>query len=60
MPQIDDLDLPVFGAEAFARLLKIVKKDGELDVRRMYYLLENGYVDADKLLSTEGSNDRLG
>jgi hypothetical protein len=54
--QIDDLDLPKFGAAEFARILKIQKPNGEPDVRRMFYLLECGYVDADKL-SDEKSED---
>jgi hypothetical protein len=37
----DDLDLPVYGVEPIAQILN-------LDLRRAYYALEKGYVDADK------------
>jgi hypothetical protein len=44
MPEIDPLDLPVHGAEAIASILNVRKKDGSLDLRRTFYLLQNGYV----------------
>jgi hypothetical protein len=47
--KLDPLDLPVFGAAEMARILNIVDDDGELDIRRMFYMLEKKYVDADKL-----------
>ena len=50
---IDPLDIPVHGAAAIARILNLVhtsgKKKGKPNERRAFYLLEGGYVDADKL-----------
>jgi hypothetical protein len=46
--KLDPLDLPVFGAAKMARILNVVDDDGELDIRRMFYILEKGFVDADK------------
>ena len=48
MVDIDPQDQPVYGAEAIARILNIFKDDGTPDLRRAFYVLENGYVDADK------------
>ena len=45
--EIDDLDQPVYGAEAIAIVLNL-RKDGKPDTRRAYYACEKGYVDADK------------
>jgi hypothetical protein len=44
----DDIDLPVEGAEAIAEVLNLFDKEGQLDTRRAYYILENGYCDASK------------
>jgi len=48
MSEIDPLDRPVHRAEEIARILNLVKEDGSLDLRRTFYVLEKGYVDADK------------
>jgi hypothetical protein len=48
MSNIDDLDRPVQGAKQIARVLDLKDEDGNLDVRRTFYVLEKGYVDADK------------
>jgi hypothetical protein len=48
MIDIDPLDRLVHGADAIARILNIFKDDGTPDLRRTFYVLENGYVDADK------------
>jgi hypothetical protein len=44
----DILDLPVYGAPAIAKILNLLDENGEPDIRRTYYALEHGYVDADK------------
>ena len=50
---IDPLDRPVNGAEAIAEVLNLLHKKGRRkgkpNARQAYYLLEGGYVDADKL-----------
>jgi hypothetical protein len=46
--QTDDLDKPVYGAEAIAIILNMTK-NGAPDTRRAYHALEKGYVDATKL-----------
>jgi hypothetical protein len=45
----NDLDTPGYGAPWVAEVLNLRKKTGELDDRRAYYVLEKGYVDADKI-----------
>jgi hypothetical protein len=44
----DDLDTPVHGALAIARVLNLRNKRGELDPRKAYYGVEQGHIDADK------------
>jgi hypothetical protein len=44
-----DLDLPVWGAPAIARILNLLDEHGEPDLRRCYYLLEQGHVSASKI-----------
>jgi hypothetical protein len=52
---IDPLDIPVHGAREIARVLNLrkkakgKKKQGEPDERRAYYLLEGGFIDADRM-----------
>jgi hypothetical protein len=46
--EIDPLDLPVHGAAEIARVLNLIDDDGKPDLRRAFYVLEKGYVDADK------------
>jgi hypothetical protein len=48
-PEIDWLDRPVHGAEAIAEVLNLTDKQGKPNRRKAYYLLEGGFVDADKL-----------
>jgi len=43
------LDTPGYGARWIADVLNIRDKNGELDEDRTYYILEAGYVDADKM-----------
>jgi hypothetical protein len=45
----NDLDVPVWGAPAIARILNLVDEHGEPDLRRVYYVLEKGYIDATKI-----------
>jgi hypothetical protein len=42
LPQIDDLDRPVWGAEAFGQIIN-------RDVTHVFYMLNNGLLDADKI-----------
>ena len=53
LPEIDPLDRPVHGAKAIAEVLNLRhtkgKKKGKPHERRAYYLLENKFIDADKL-----------
>jgi hypothetical protein len=44
----DELDLPLWGAEAIGRAANILTKDGKVDLRRTYYKLEEGHLPADK------------
>ena len=48
-PKIDPLDQPVHGAAAIAEILNLRDKRGKPNRRSAYYLLEGGYLDADKL-----------
>jgi hypothetical protein len=43
------LDTPGYGAGWIAEILNLRDHSGALDVRRAYYLLEAGYVDASKV-----------
>jgi hypothetical protein len=45
---IDPLDQVVEGAEAIARVVGLVNEDGSARVRRAFYLLERGFLDATK------------
>jgi hypothetical protein len=44
-----DLDVPVWGAPAIARILNLLDARGQPDLRRCYYVLEQRYVDATKI-----------
>jgi hypothetical protein len=44
----DDLDRPLWGAEAIGREARLLDKAGNVDTRKTYYGLENRYLDADK------------
>lgn len=54
----DPLDRPVYGAKAIANVLNLLKKNGEPDERRAFYMLEKGYVDANKVGETWTSTPR--
>ena len=43
------LDTPGYGARWVAAVLNLRDEAGELDVRRAHYILEQKYVDADKM-----------
>ena len=45
----NDLDEILWGAEAISRAAELVKPDGSVDLRRGFYLLETGAVDATKV-----------
>ena len=55
---MDDLDLPVYGARAIALVLNLRRDNGEPNERRAFYMLEKGYVDADKIGETWTSTPR--
>jgi len=40
----DKLDMPLYGAEAIGRAAHLLNEDA----RKTYYVLERGYIDADK------------
>jgi hypothetical protein len=44
----DDLDRPIWGAKAIARAANLLDEDGEINIRKAFYKLEKGYIDADK------------
>jgi hypothetical protein len=44
----DDLDLPIYGVPAIARILNLLDENGEPDLRRTYYALEKGHADGSK------------
>jgi len=44
----DKLDTPLYGAEAIGRAAHLLNEDGDVDTRKTYYVLEKGYIDADK------------
>jgi hypothetical protein len=44
-----DLDTPIYGVRAIARVLNLIDDHGEVDERRGYYVLEQGHVDASKV-----------
>ena len=44
----DKLDTPLYGAEAIGRAAHLLNEDGDVDTRNTYYVLERGYIDADK------------
>jgi len=43
-----DLDAPLWGAEAIGREARAFTKTGEVDVRKTYHLLEEGFLPATK------------
>jgi hypothetical protein len=49
MPTDNDLDTPIYGAEAIAVILNLIDDDGKPDIRRAYYVAEKGYIDVDKM-----------
>jgi hypothetical protein len=53
-----DLDRPVYGAAAIAKILNLLDENGEPDERRAYYVLERGYADASKMGTTWVSTRR--
>jgi hypothetical protein len=44
----DNLDRPIWGAENIGREANLFKEDGSVDLRKTYFKLEKGYLDADK------------
>jgi hypothetical protein len=48
MSSASDLDQPLWGAEAIGREAGLVRDDGSVDMRRVFYQLECGYIDASK------------
>jgi hypothetical protein len=48
MSDDEDLDRPIYGAVAIGRAAGMVEADGSVDIRKVYYALENGLLDAGK------------
>jgi hypothetical protein len=46
---LDDPDRPIWGAEAIGREAGLVDADGNVDVRKTFYLLEKGLLPAVKV-----------
>jgi hypothetical protein len=44
-----DLDLPLWGAEAIGRQANVVNEAGNVDLRKVFYLLENGLLPGTKI-----------
>jgi len=42
------LDKPLYGAEAIGRTAHLVDDKGNVDIRKTYHALEQGYIDASK------------
>jgi len=44
-----ELDTPIWGAKPIGREAGLLKSDGKVDLRKTFYALEAGYLDADKI-----------
>jgi hypothetical protein len=44
----ENLDRPIWGAEQIGREAGVFDDEGNVDLRRTYYLLEKAYLPADK------------
>jgi hypothetical protein len=49
LPTEQDLDAPIWGAEAIGREARVFTESGEVDVRKAYHCLEAGYWPATKV-----------
>jgi hypothetical protein len=45
----NDLDRPLWGAEAIAREANLLDDNGDVDTRKAFYLLEKGLLPATKI-----------
>jgi hypothetical protein len=45
----DDLDRPLWGAEPIGREAGLFDENGDVDLRKTYYLLERGYLPGTKI-----------
>jgi hypothetical protein len=45
----ENLDQPLYGAESIGRAAHLFDDAGNVDVKRAYYVLERGYIDASKI-----------
>jgi hypothetical protein len=54
-----NLDLPLWGAEAIGRVAVLLNEDGTVDIRRTFYLLEKGLLPATKVGNAWTSTPRL-
>lgn len=43
-----ELDRPLLGAHAIGRAAHLFTRKGRVDIRKTFYALEKGYIDADK------------
>lgn len=49
MPKDENPDRPIWGAEAIGLEAGVVDDDGNVDIRKTYYLLEKRWLPADKV-----------
>jgi hypothetical protein len=49
MVEDKDIDKPLWGAEAIGREANVVDEDGNVDLRKVYYLLENELLPGTKV-----------
>lgn len=47
--QSEKLDQPLYGAAAIGRAAHLFDEEGRVDLKRAYYVLERGYIDANKI-----------
>jgi len=44
----ENLDRPIYTAEAIGRAAELLDDEGNVDLRKTYHALEHGYIDASK------------
>ena len=55
----NDLDEPIWGCEAIARIAGLFKPDGSVDTRKGYYYIERGIIDVTKARGADGRGELL-
>ena len=48
MPLDVELDRPIYGAPAIGRAANLVDGKGKVELGKVYYALQRGFIDADK------------